>query len=642
MHFEHNVQRDLYIASRGKTVLNACPGSGKTTCIVKKIETLSVECLDIYGAYSGIACLSFTNTAKDEILKVYQNLYNSQISYPHTVSTIDSFINTQITLPFYYLAEFLCKRPNIIDSTNFIDELWKEKFKYKNKKNKSFCFKYPPSSISIDSSGDLSSNGFTPNPLEISVETWQSYCQNIMLWKLNKGFITTSDSAHIALDLLTKYPQIGRLLSRRYPYLIIDEAQDTSGIQHDVFEMLHKLGLCNIDLVGDPYQSLYEWRGAKPDIFINKHEGDCDWKGLNLTDNRRSPQHIVDAFSIIRRSTDQKINSTGEDSTNFPILAYKYNDDNMRLIIDAFDDLCKSNCLSENKVVVRGNKLKNSILGVDIEQKPWKEELPYKLIEAKNLFDGGDVKGAFGALRKDIVEILYKEFTREEKLRKVQELKGSPAFNSSLFNFISEIPSLDLSLKDWTSKAEEYVNNKLKYELPFGLKDRKSKYFDKSIVDKEVSIYFPKPFTSGNIPVKTIHQVKGESLDSILIFFSKKKHNENICFSDISILESCFPKEKRRLIYVAASRPRHILAFAFHESVSNKDIRNTLGENIVILDKNDLDPCLLWTFKVEVIGRNYKAYAYNPEGAIKLTYTHQDKIIAIDNARSLVKKYLIK
>src|SRR5689334_20557051 len=103
MQFVVTAQREAYFKARGKIVLKACPGSGKTTCIIHKLYALEKECIKNYGKYAGIACLSFTNVAKNEILHKYKEIYGYEFNFPHLVSTIDSFINQYITLPYYNL-----------------------------------------------------------------------------------------------------------------------------------------------------------------------------------------------------------------------------------------------------------------------------------------------------------------------------------------------------------------------------------------------------------------------------------------------------------------------------------------------------------------------------------------------------------
>jgi len=99
MIYELNEERDAYLQARGKVILNACPGSGKTTTIAQKI--IELEQSKEINSYSGIACLSFTNSAKDEINESYSKLSGKILRFPNHVSTIDSFINKFITLPFY-------------------------------------------------------------------------------------------------------------------------------------------------------------------------------------------------------------------------------------------------------------------------------------------------------------------------------------------------------------------------------------------------------------------------------------------------------------------------------------------------------------------------------------------------------------
>ena len=125
MEFEINQQREAYLDSRGKIILNACPGSGKTTAIAKKIMLLQDEYKTTLSRFSGIACLSFTNTAKDEISEKYTELSGDYLGFPHKVSTIDSFINQYITLPFYYLFVKNGKRPKILDDPGFLNDAWK-------------------------------------------------------------------------------------------------------------------------------------------------------------------------------------------------------------------------------------------------------------------------------------------------------------------------------------------------------------------------------------------------------------------------------------------------------------------------------------------------------------------------------------
>lgn len=328
MKFEITPQNQAFFNARGKIVLNACPGSGKTTAIAKKIMLLRDEYTSKFGRFSGIACLSFTNTAKDEISEKYYELSGEYLGFPHKVSTIDSFINQYITLPYYYLFVKNSKRPKILDDPGFLNDAWKGRFKFKDKNNKLICFSYPPASIRFESDDTFSSNGYRPSEKKVAPDIFNSYCKALKKWQIQTGLITTSDSSFIAYKLLCKQPQIGNWLTLRFPHLIVDEAQDNSAVQHALFDKLAELGLTNLEFIGDPYQSLYEWRDADPRLFNIKYADDQNWQGLDLTDNRRSPQRIIDCFSILRKQGDPPISTACTSDRYLPVVVYRYNQTN--------------------------------------------------------------------------------------------------------------------------------------------------------------------------------------------------------------------------------------------------------------------------------------------------------------------------
>ena len=75
-------QRQAYLEARGYTILTACPGSGKTTSIVKKLLTVSHYCEEHYGKHTGFACLSFTNKACAELKQKYMELHDERLAFP--------------------------------------------------------------------------------------------------------------------------------------------------------------------------------------------------------------------------------------------------------------------------------------------------------------------------------------------------------------------------------------------------------------------------------------------------------------------------------------------------------------------------------------------------------------------------------
>lgn len=592
MEFELNPEREAFLSARGKVVLNACPGSGKTTVIAKKLMTLSAEYKVRYGKYCGIACISFTNTAKDEINNKFRELSGFPVRYPHLVSTIDSFINQHITLPFYYLLNREFKRPKIIDDNTFLNEVWRAKMNYKGVDGKPFCFHYPPSSIRFEQNGSFSSNGAIPAASKVNLTIFNAYCKAIKDWQIKNGLITTGDSAYIALHLLNEHPKIGEWLSKRFPHIIVDEAQDSSEIQHTIFERLIQRGLFNIELVGDPYQTLYEWRDAKPQLFLDKYHDTVNWVGLNLTDNRRSNQRIIDCFSILRRHTDSRINAISTIDKGIPILIYRYSPINTPGIVKHFDALCiHHNLNSNNQIVVRGNTLKNHLLGKATDQEPWKSALPYGLIEAKNHLESRAIKEAINLMREILVKLMRPDAGYHHHKELLVEIKSDHKINSELLSILQTLPSFELSISEWTIQTQRFLKDRLSLDndVNFELKTRRTSTFDRAIVNDQVNVHFKRPFSERNIPITTIHQVKGKSLESILVFFNEHKHKENITFSDINNTDGAFPSEKQRLIYVAMSRAKHMLGLAFPQSITSQEIQSKFGAGVRFIIDDEIN-----------------------------------------------------
>jgi superfamily I DNA/RNA helicase len=605
MKLESSDELEDYLKSRGKIVLDACPGGGKTTAIALKIGLLEKEIEDEKGKFSGIACLSFTNAAKDEIKNKYREVNHKSLEFPHIVSTIDSFINLYITLPFYYLMGRHYKRPKILEDNKRVNKLFvryykdnkgilKEALKNDIKEFKTIdgsilYHKYKPEKVRLEPDGSYTWEGKIPAENIVNSDVFKNYCKYIKRVQFEEGLITTNDSAYIAYYILGKYPRIANWLVSRFPCIIIDEAQDNSLLQHKIFESLTTSGLEHIEFIGDPYQSLYEWRDADPQLFIDKCKDDS-YTNLPFTGNRRSPNHIINCFSLLRPITERTIKYVGIKTDKKKILVYRFINNERTNIIKHFEKKCKSLKYIDRKIVVRGNTKLNEILGRNALQEPWHETEAYDLIRICIEFEDRNLKEAINLARRIVIDISYPKMSYSDRSNMRNELSGDYNFNAKLIEFIEHLPSLDLTINDWTKKTEEYVKKTLKLEYPFDLKLKKraSTKVDKETFNDPISNHFKRINLDEISTITTVHKVKGKTLDAILILFDEKNHGNNINFKDIMPDKKTFLKEKKRIIYVAMSRPRHLLAMAFPDSVSEEEITKKFGEHITIINPSEL------------------------------------------------------
>ena len=579
MSFDLTPERTAYLDATGKVVLNACPGSGKTTTVAQKLVHLVQSYNNSHSYSGGIACLSFTNVAKDEIANKYRETSGFPLVYPHIISTIDSFVNNFITLPFVHKVMNIGKRFRIVDDMTFIDRLFVNNGQFLRKYG-ALIHRFPPHKIDYTINCGVSWDGHDKNSDAAFVE----YGIAVKKYQWNAGLLKTSDSALIALQLLKKFPQVSKYLSSRYPYLIIDEAQDTSEIQHAIIDKLISGNLSNIDLVGDPYQCLYQWRDASPDLFLHKFDDIVNWQGLCLSENRRSTQKIVNIYSPLRRKGEKPIVSANNSLTDLPLHLLKYGTGTHSDAISKYENLCKTHSFQINRILVRGNSMRNNLLGCPDDFKPWNLPLPYILVESKIHLESSEIKVSIRNIKRLIISLINPNFNFQELKDSEELLQNDHILHASLFSLIRGLPNFDLSIRQWTIETQQYLKDQLQLTaLPdFKIRKKTSENLDIKVLENPVRNYFKKATTENNIPITTIHQVKGMTFDSVLLVLSEDSKGQNISLKDIKEPDN-LPSEKQRLIYVAMSRPSKLLCLGVPNTISNEELKSKFGNDIIIL-----------------------------------------------------------
>ena len=122
--------------------------------------------------------------------------------------------------------------------------------------------------------------------------------------KRKRGLVDFSDFEHFTLQILSDEngtpSAIANSYRERFHEILIDEYQDTNDVQDHIFRLISKNGE-NLFLVGDVKQSIYGFRHAKPQIFIEKQNTYQDDKHevIYLSNNFRSRAEVVDAINRI-------------------------------------------------------------------------------------------------------------------------------------------------------------------------------------------------------------------------------------------------------------------------------------------------------------------------------------------------------
>lgn len=596
MDYDITPQRQAYLDARGYTILTACPGSGKTTSIAKKLLTVSHHCEKYYGTHTGFACLSFTNKACAELKQKYKEMHNERLTFPNEVLTIDSFIMQYVVLPFWYLCNECKKRPIVVNETEILYRIYYNNIQINGKWQQypvmafrtyaSLMRRKNPSLVSRDKTTFKWKHEPVIDANEIA------YCNAAFTYRLEKGFISSNDALWMACDILEHHQCIAKALVMRFPYVIVDEAQDNSELHFEFFKLLKRAGLPNLEFVGDICQSIYGFNNARPELLQSMMK-ESGWNVLPLSECRRSNQRIIDLYSKLKSSDVPAITSHGVEDKEIPIVVYKYEDGNVRDIIRDFNQVCENNDLSSRIILARGVGKCKELAGIkDVDFKYWKtgQHLPYLIIDATFAFDLGDMDYAFRKIRLVLAELLAGN-NFEARREFVHEIEHNVDWNARIFGFLKQVPAFSLSFKEWSEQTCILLKDYWELEeVPIFVPHQKQKgYKMKEMADVPVEQYLQSNDKESEYhrSIDTIHAVKGATLDAVLLFLSSDSRGQSISLKDFTSENTQIMTERQRMIYVACSRARQFLALAVPKPITDEDIRRALvGVDIEIRNIN--------------------------------------------------------
>ena len=567
-------EQEVFLAAEGKVVLCACPGSGKTYVVAQKL----LQYIKYWNRpHQGVAVLSFTNVASDEIGKQTQELMHGgfEIEYPHYVGTLDSFINNYIILRFGYLMLNEPRRPTIAIKDiftvpysfwrgecrrngcveNFHDFRWgMDGLLYRNKT----LVECPPNS-----------NRKHPPCYE---------CKKALL---KKGFIFQSEVSALAYLLLKKYPEIAKAIAARFPVIMLDEAQDTSIDQIAILDLICNNGLESMFLVGDPDQSIYEWRNATPECFIEKRDH-VEWMTLPLTINFRSSQHICNATKAFSKTLENSDPSTAKginaDYYQKPLLLLYNNkiEIDKNRVIARFFELCDIHNIvatSENVAVVTRSRihLETDIAGL------WKSKEVELLAESAYQWFLGSRKKAYELCEKALYSMCIGEI-RDIEISIDVDIESSMSnefWRSKVRELLIKLPNPNQPISSWIVKMKIVATQTLSC-IELSMRDHRT--FDDVIKIKSrdqknpnfknhlLQDFFENKSTT-NHTLSSIHGVKGESYDALLLLVeSKTGKTLTPSFLNTGDLST----ELIRIAYVAMTRPRKLLVVAMPNTSRKK------------------------------------------------------------------------
>ncbi len=664
-------QEKAVVHKEGNLLLLAAPGSGKTTVVVGRIGNLIHNNVNP----ESILALTFSKASAIDMDKRYTNLFGSMNMGKPRFSTIHSFANT-------ILNEYAVK--NNIGFT-FIDE---EKGSLnKHKLIKQCCFNLNKEYVQEDKLEDIIKNiGYVKNMMLSEKEIknlktgikdfYNIYIAYESIKKENK-YIDYDDMLTYAFNILKKDKTILKKYRERYKYIICDEAQDTSRIQHGIIWLLAK-GKNNVFFVADDDQSIYGFRGSYPSML--KKFGSIYEKSsiLYMERNFRSSEKIVTLTNKFIKANKERYdkniytkNPLGED---VKVQTFEKEEESLDYII---------NNISENKNDSIGILYRNNISAIPLVNKLVNFNMPFYIRDNKMGFFKhwilSDIKYFFNLsnnendiealekiyfktnsyISKNMIEYLKKNYNKDESVFTI--LLRYPLIEDynrrSIINFMNSIKSLK-NKKLYI--ALDYIENEMMYldylNKSYSKEDsykNLNEIFDilktlsrdlESIQELFQTIEYIKSKIAessfnknkSNITLSTIHSSKGLEYDKVYIIDAI----EGIIPSYESIEEekkgnSKLMEEERRLFYVAMTRAKNFLAIV---STKEKNDKRLSKSRFILEVNNILNPSEKNTVDYGIkIGDNVIHKAFGSGVVLNI----EDDSIEINFSKLGIKKLLL-
>lgn len=287
-------QKRAVIETNGALLLLAVPGSGKTTVIVSRIGYL-LKCLNVEP--ENILTLTYSVAAardmKERFNKVFQNEYANRLEF----RTINSFCLKVIK---EYEIQKNKKAFTLIQNANEVIA----KLYFKNAKDyaNETIVKELLTKIAYCKNKMLKKEEI--DKIKIEGVNFAKLYQEYEAYKVQNKLMDFDDQLVYAYKILKLYPEILNKIKKQYSYINIDEAQDTSKLQH---EIIHTIVSKNIFMVGDEDQSIYQFRAAYPQALLDFEKTYQDAKVLLMETNYRSTPQIVEvANHFIKQNKKRK------------------------------------------------------------------------------------------------------------------------------------------------------------------------------------------------------------------------------------------------------------------------------------------------------------------------------------------------
>ncbi len=594
----NKAQKEAITQKDGPIMVLAGPGSGKTLVITRRIEYLirhhkvkPEEILVVTFTKAATAEMRerFLRLMEGKYLPVtfgtFHGIYYGILKWAYRLNADNILSEEEKGAIIREAAEGLEEELEIDDEKEFLSGISSEIGSIKNNR------------LDLDS---FESNQCSP-------EAFRSIYREYERIRNRRRKLDFDDMLVLCYDLFKKRPDILKKWQQRYTYILIDEFQDINQVQYDVIRML-AAPQNNLFIVGDDDQSIYKFRGARPEIMLGFKKDYEDAKEILLDVNYRSTKNIVyGAQKVIMKNRsryEKKIVTLNEKGENVHIQETRNPVEESRYVLGQIsEELKKGVPLSEIAVLYRTAMEPRALVETLMEYNipfQMKEHVPnlYEHFIGRNLC--AYLRMATGKReRKDFLEVMNRPI---RYISRSAVENGEVSFES-LRKFycdkewmLDRIDQLDVDLrilKQMTPYAAiQYIRKKIGYddflrdyalthkmkledltEVLHEIQERAKEY--KTIEEwfAHIEQYGQEleqkakrnQYNPNAVSLLTMHGAKGLEFHSVFLI----EANEDVCpYKKAEVVEDM--EEERRMFYVAMTRAKKRLVISYVKERNGK------------------------------------------------------------------------
>ena len=291
-------QEAAILRAEGPTLLLAVPGSGKTTVLVSRIGYMRF----VRGIPAEkILTMTYTVAAAGDMRRRFAALFGAEAAEELEFRTINGVCSRIIRLYERRLGRTAFRLLEAGEQAALLGELYRQRAGEFAPEGTVKALGAAVTYVKNQMLGEEQLSEVTVEGVDFP-PFYRTYCAALR----ERRCMDYDDQMVYALEILRRYPQLLREIQDRYAYFCVDEAQDTSKIQHRIVHLLASRSK-NIFMVGDEDQSIYGFRAAFPQALTGFDRVYPGAQILYLERNYRSNARIVEAADrFIQKNENRK------------------------------------------------------------------------------------------------------------------------------------------------------------------------------------------------------------------------------------------------------------------------------------------------------------------------------------------------